>query len=50
MDGCGFQMPPDVIPKLLHKIREGYDAAIGSRYVVGGKDLRFMHQDKSVNL
>jgi dolichol-phosphate mannosyltransferase len=33
---CDFSMPPDVIPKLLKKIEEGYDIAKGSRYTDGG--------------
>ncbi len=34
---CDFSMPPDVIPELLAKIEEGYDIAVGSRFVAGGK-------------
>jgi dolichol-phosphate mannosyltransferase len=33
---CDFSMPPSVIPKLLDKIGEGYDIAVGSRYISGG--------------
>ncbi len=33
---CDFSMPPHVIPHLLHKIEEGYDIAVGSRFVHGG--------------
>ncbi len=32
-----FQHPPDVIPRLIQKVKEGYDIAIASRYVEGGK-------------
>ena len=38
---CDFQMPPSVIPELVEKVESGYDAAIGSRYVGGGKGLRY---------
>jgi dolichol-phosphate mannosyltransferase len=31
-----FSHPPEVIPVMLDKINEGYDLAIGSRYVPGG--------------
>jgi dolichol-phosphate mannosyltransferase len=43
---CDFQMPPSVVPKLVEKVENGYDVAIGSRYVDGGKDLRY---NKSVD-
>ncbi|PIR52904.1 polyprenol monophosphomannose synthase [Candidatus Peregrinibacteria bacterium CG10_big_fil_rev_8_21_14_0_10_49_10] len=33
---CDFSMPPAVIPKLLAKAEEGYDIAVGSRFVSGG--------------
>lgn len=33
---CDFSMPPEDIPKLLAKIDEGYDIAVGSRFVQGG--------------
>ncbi len=36
MDGDG-QHPPEVLPSLLAAIRRGHDAAIGSRYVGGGR-------------
>jgi len=36
---CDLGIPPEVIPRLVEKIGE-YDAAIGSRYVPGGKDDR----------
>lgn len=32
-----FSMPPRVIPKLLEKITQGYDIAVGSRFIAGGK-------------
>ncbi|MDD5103909.1 MAG: polyprenol monophosphomannose synthase [Candidatus Peribacteraceae bacterium] len=33
---CDFSMPPEKIPELLQKVREGYDIAVGSRFVAGG--------------
>lgn len=33
---CDFSMPPEKIPELLSKISEGYDIAVGSRFVAGG--------------
>lgn len=33
---CDFSMPPAKIPELLAKIREGFDIAVGSRFVQGG--------------
>ncbi|PIQ76801.1 polyprenol monophosphomannose synthase [Candidatus Peregrinibacteria bacterium CG10_big_fil_rev_8_21_14_0_10_49_24] len=33
---CDFSMPPAVIPQLLSKVEEGYDIAVGSRFVRGG--------------
>lgn len=33
---CDFSMPPEKIPALLQRIREGYDIAVGSRFVKGG--------------
>jgi dolichol-phosphate mannosyltransferase len=38
---CDFQMPPSVVPELVEKVENGYDASIASRYVYGGKDLRY---------
>ena len=38
---CDFQMPPSVVPELVEKVENGYDAAIGSRYVGDGGDLRY---------
>ena len=36
---CDFSMPPQIIPLLISAIvRDGYDMAIGSRYVAGGRD------------
>ncbi len=32
-----FSMPPAVIPQLLGKVEEGFDIAIGSRFVHGGR-------------
>ncbi len=37
---CDMSMPPKKVPELLQKLDEGYDIAIGSRYVEGGKDSR----------
>lgn len=33
---CDFSMPPSLIPKLLEKVEEGYDIAVGSRFIKGG--------------
>jgi dolichol-phosphate mannosyltransferase len=33
---CDFSMPPEKIPELLDKVRQGHDAAVGSRFVRGG--------------
>lgn len=33
---CDFSMPPEIVPVLLSKITEGYDIAVGSRFVTGG--------------
>ncbi|NPA62370.1 MAG: glycosyltransferase family 2 protein [Methanococci archaeon] len=32
-----FQHPPELIPKMVEEIKNGYDIVIGSRYVKGGK-------------
>ena len=32
-----FQHPPEVIPKLVNKLKEGYELVIASRYIEGGK-------------
>ena len=37
---CDFSMPPAVVPQLLTKIEEGYDVAVGSRFVNGGSHKR----------
>lgn len=34
---CDFSMPPAVIPRLLSAIEQGYDIAVGSRFVRGGR-------------
>ena len=34
-----LQHSPEVVPKLVEKIREGYDVVIASRYVPGGKTV-----------
>ncbi len=36
---CDLGIPPEVIPKLVEKLKD-YDVAIGSRYVKDGKELR----------
>lgn len=36
---CDFSMPPEVINLLLAKLHEGYDIAVGSRYIDGGAIL-----------
>ena len=33
---CDFSMPPKIIPKLLQKIENDTDIAVGSRFVKGG--------------
>lgn len=34
---CDFSMPPEMIPDLIKKVKvEGYDVAVGSRFVEGG--------------
>jgi len=35
---CDLAMPPEVIPALLERLRNGADIALGSRYVPGGSD------------
>lgn len=38
---CDLSMPPEKIPELIDKIIDGgFDVAVGSRYVPGGKDRR----------
>ena len=34
---CDFSMPPEIIPRLLTCIEQGYDVAVGSRFVRGGR-------------
>jgi len=34
---CDFSMPPAVIPQLLAKVEAGFDIAVASRFVRGGK-------------
>ncbi len=36
-----FQMSPEKLPELLLAVEHGYDAAVGSRFVQGGKDVRY---------
>jgi dolichol-phosphate mannosyltransferase len=38
---CDFQMPPSKIPERLATLDEGYDAAVGSRFIEGGGDVRY---------
>src|SRR5262249_15375374 len=33
---CDFSMPPALIPQLLTSLSDGYDIAVGSRFVRGG--------------
>lgn len=37
---CDFSQPPECIPQLLGKIREGFDVAVNSRYLPGGGENR----------
>jgi dolichol-phosphate mannosyltransferase len=37
---CDFTTPPNVIPRLAAKMSEGFDIAVASRYVAGGRDAR----------
>lgn len=37
---CDFSHPPERIPQMLYMLDQGYDAAINSRYVVGGGEDR----------
>ncbi len=37
---CDFSMPPSLLPKLVDRLDDGFDMAVGSRYVPGGKDAR----------
>ncbi|MFI5347963.1 MAG: glycosyltransferase [Elusimicrobiota bacterium] len=37
---CDFSTPPAVVPRLVAKISEGFDVAVASRYVLGGRDAR----------
>jgi len=37
---CDFSMPPYKIAELINKIYDGYDIAVGSRFIKGGKDIR----------
>jgi dolichol-phosphate mannosyltransferase len=36
---CDFSMPPAVVPRLVATVDQGYDLAVGSRYVRGGRDV-----------
>ena len=35
-----FSQPPECIPQMLAKIREGYDVVVNSRYIPGGGEFR----------
>lgn len=37
---CDFSMPPYKLVELIKKITEGYDVAVGSRFIKGGEDVR----------
>ncbi|NVN99446.1 MAG: glycosyltransferase [Geobacteraceae bacterium] len=37
---CDFSQPPEFIPQLLEKLREGFDVAVNSRYLPGGGENR----------
>ncbi|MCX5701657.1 MAG: glycosyltransferase [Candidatus Omnitrophica bacterium] len=37
---CDFSMPTYRLVELIKKVFEGYDVAVGSRFVKGGKDVR----------
>ena len=39
-----FQMPPSVVPELIEKVENGYDAAIGSRFIKVDADLRHKNE------
>jgi dolichol-phosphate mannosyltransferase len=45
-----LQHPPEVIPALIQKLKEGYQLAIASRYVKGGKDLGLTPKRRMVSL
>lgn len=50
---CDFQMSPSRIPGLLEGIENGYDVAVGSRFVKEGKDVRYdkkLGQGQIVNI
>jgi dolichol-phosphate mannosyltransferase len=37
---CDFSQHPDRIPQMLYMIRQGFDVAVNSRYVLGGGEAR----------
>ena len=37
---CDFSMPPELIPRMIAEIDNGYDVAVGSRFVKGGSFKR----------
>jgi dolichol-phosphate mannosyltransferase len=37
---CDFSQPPELIPQLLEKLREGFDVVVYSRYIPGGGENR----------
>ena len=38
---CDFQMPPSLIPVLIDKVKNGFDAAVGSRFINEAGDERY---------
>jgi dolichol-phosphate mannosyltransferase len=43
---CDLSMLPEAIPGLLDFVAEGFDGAVGSRFVPGGSDARDVHFHK----
>ncbi len=41
---CDLQMPTTLISELIFKVENGYDAAIGSRFIKGGGDIRHLNK------
>lgn len=37
---CDFSMPPYKLAELINKVYEGYDIAVGSRFIKDGRDVR----------
>ena len=38
---CDFQMDPSKISELIEVVEDGYDVAVGSRFIRGGDDFRY---------